>query len=475
MQQYLFQRKRYPLFIVFSIFILLFHGGTGFCGKFPSIRFLGAAQMIGGSSYLLDTGKSRLLVDCGLFYGAEHDDRNKKFDFDPSTVDFVLLTHAHIDHSGRIPPLYKNGFKGRTVGTDATKSIMQAMLEMSMGIAKSQGKALFDSEDFSKTMNSFMTAQYDQRIDLTPDVAVRFQDAGHILGSSIIEIWVKATEGTIKIVVAADLGSKSTPLLGDPAVISEADYVLVESTYGTTQRGEPNYRDFGKMIYETLNAGGSVLIPAFVLEKTQKVLYVIGQLKREGIIPLSTPVYADSTTGHKITGIYRKYTNYYDQQARSLLSSGGPLSFPGLIESSGKEALKTHARKQPAIYVSSSGMLDHAYAPKHLNEMIEDERNMLAIVGWQAPDSVGRKLEEGAKRISIPIEDFRKGKTEVTYSEKPVKMKVKKFSGFSSHADGCEILEWLSHFPKLKEVFVIHGDKENAVGLSKVLSCTLFR
>ncbi len=440
----------------------------------PFIQFLGAAQMVGGSSYLIDTGKTRFLVDSGFFYGSEYQEKNEKLDFDPSTIDFILLTHAHIDHSGRIPFLYQKGFKGKTVGTDATKSILGVMLKMSMNIAQGQGKAIFGLEDLTKCMNGFMTIPYDQKIHLAPDVAVRFKDAGHILGSSIIEIWIKDGEKPIKMVVAADLGSKETPLLRDPAIITEADYVLVESTYGTDQRGQPNYREFGKAIQETLNKGGSVLIPVFVLEKTQKVLYVIGQMKREGIIPPSTLVYADSSTAQEITRIYRQYSQYYDAEALKLLSSSGdPLSFPGLQEISGQRAMETHNGNQPAIYLSSSGMLDHGYAPKHLEKMIEDPKNLLLIVGWQAPDSLGRRLQEGVKKVRIPIKNFGNRKIETTHVEKTVKMKVMKFGGFSSHADGCETLEWLSHFPKLKEVFVVHGDKENAIGLAKAVESKL--
>lgn len=323
-------------------------------------------------------------------------------------------------------------------------------------------------------MNNFTAVPYNEKIDLSSDVTVRFQDAGHILGSSIIEIWIKNSDKPIKIVVAADLGSNEIPLLRTPSIVPEGDYILIESTYGTIHRELPDYREFGKTIRETLNQGGSVLIPAFVLEKTQRVLYVIGQLKRDGIIPLSTPVYADSTTAHEITKIYRKYTKYYDSEALRLISlSIDPLSFSQLNELSGKDAMKTHDRKQPAIYLSSSGMLDHAYAPKHLEQMIDAPKNLLLIVGWQAPGSLGRKLQEGAKKISIPIENFRNGEVEASYVEKPVRMKVMRFGGFSSHADGCELLQWLSHFSKLKEVFVVHGDKDNAIALARAIESKL--
>jgi metallo-beta-lactamase family protein len=274
-------------------------------------------------------------------------------------------------------------------------------------------------------------------------------------------------EGNIKIVTTGDLGSKSTPILRDPTIIMDADYILVESTYGAIKRKEPNYEQFGKDIQETILAGGSVLIPAFVLEKTQKVIYVIGVLMNKGIIPQDTSVYVDSGTAKDINKMYRKYRKYYDQEARDmLLTDHDPLSFPSLKEVSTKNSLKAHKDNKPAIYISSSGMLDHASAPKHLAQLIEDERNLLAIVGWQSPDSLGRKLQEGATSVIIPIEEFKNGSTETTYVEKPVKMKIRSFGEFSSHADGCQIIEWLSNFKKNKKVFVVHGEKKSSDDLS---------
>jgi metallo-beta-lactamase family protein len=435
--------------------------------KLPYIQFLGAAQMVGGSCYLIDTGKTRILIDYGLYYGSEYEGLNGKLSFDPKTIDHVLLTHAHIDHTGQLPILYKQGFKGKVMGTDATKSILGIMLEMSLNISKQQEKKLYNFEDFSKTMNNYMTVPYDQIVILSPDLSVRYRDAGHILGSSIIEIWIKLENESIKVVTTGDLGSKLTPVLRDPTIITDADYILVESTYGAINRKEPDYKQFGKDIRETILAGGSVLIPAFVLEKTQKVIYVIGTLINDGIIPQDTPVYVDSGTAKEINKVYRKYREYYDQEAREILSNDrDPLFYPSLKEVSAKDALKTHKANKPAIYISSSGMLDHSSAPKHLSQLIENKRNLLAIVGWQSPDSLGRKLQDGASSVIIPIEEFKNGNTDTTYIEKPVMMKIKSYGEFSSHADGCQIIEWLSNFKKNKNIFVVHGEKKSSDDLS---------
>lgn len=442
----------------------------------PYIQFLGAAQMVGGSCYLIDTGKTRFLVDFGLFYGADHQEKNRVIDFDPASIDFVLLTHAHIDHSGRIPMLYARGFRGKVFGTDATKSIAGVMLEMSLRVGEEPGVSIYGWKDYGNAMNNFVSVPYDHVTGITDDVSVRFRDAGHILGSSIIELWIRTKGGTVKVVAAGDMGPGSTPLLRDPAVVPDGDYFLVESTYGSSRRGNQDYRAFGRDIQSTLNEGGSVLAPAFVLEKTQKLIYVIGQLKREGIVAKDVPVYADSATGHEITKIYRKYTQYYNADAASILSeTGDPLSFPFLFEVSGKTALKQHdsGRSGPAVYLTSSGMLDHANAPKHLEKMIENPKNLLAIVGWQAPDSLGRKLQDGATRVEIPIEDNIEGKIQTAYVEKPVKIKVRKYSSFSSHADGCYTLKWLSHVPKSKEVYVVHGEMESTIALRNAITAKL--
>jgi len=210
------------------------------------------------------------------------------------------------------------------------------------------------------------------------------------------------------------------------------------------------------------------------LEKTQKLIYVLGQLKRDGIIAKDVPVFVDSSTGHEITKIYRKYTQYYNSEATSLLStSGDPLSFPSLFEVSGKAALKNHDKGRPAIYLTSSGMLDHANAPKHLERMIDNPKNLLAIVGWQAPDSLGRKMQEGTTKVEIPIESYDQGKKNIRYVTKSVKIKVKKYSMFSSHTDCCYTLKWLSHIPKAKEIYVVHGEKESTLALASTITTKL--
>ncbi len=472
--------KRSNLIFLLVSFIWSLCGGNAYevnassKPELPSIQFCGAAQMVGGSCCLIDTGENRVLIDFGLFYGAEHEARNPEVPFDPATISHVILTHAHIDHSGRLPFLYRKGFNGKVIATDATKSITGVMLEMSLGISEEQGTPIYSRENLTRTMQGFMTIPYDQRVDITSDMSVRLRDAGHIMGSAIVELWITGKEGPMKIVSTGDIGPMKSPLLRSPSIVAEGDYILIESTYGAVRRKQESFDEFGKDIQETIKAGGSVLVPAFVLEKTQKVIYVIGALKRKGIIGKDVPVMADSSTGREITKLYRKYTKYYNEEGKQVLAQyGNPLVFSSLYEVSGRASLRYHEENRPAIYLTSSGMLDHANAPKHLEKMIGDPKNLLAIVGWQAPDSLGRKLQDGARVVRITITDYEGGDKKVRYVEKPVRLRVKRYSQFSSHADGCDALQWLANIPKTKKVFVIHGDKENAGALAREIKIRL--
>lgn len=438
--------------------------------RFPIIQFLGGTQIIGGSSYLIDTGNTRLLIDFGLFHG-EHKEKNSVIEFDPATVDYVLLTHAHNDHSGRIPFLYRKGFKGKTVGTEATKALTAVVLKMNLGIAEKEGGSLYDYDDYEIMMKNFMVVPYGQMLRLNQEISVRFKNAGHIIGSAIIELWIKSEDGTLKVVATGDMGNESLSLLKGPDVIYDSDYVLVESTYGTAIRSNSDAIKFGREIEKTLKAGGSVLIPAFVLDRTQNVLYAIGTLKRRGIISEGTPVYVDSRTAQEITKIYRKYVRFFKPEVLKQQPYEGELfNFPHLYEVSSREALAMHERGSPAIYVTSSSMLEYSNAPIHLAKMVDNSKNLLAVVGWQAPGTLGWQLQKGKATIRIPVDGQESGKTGISHIEKPVRMKVKSFSLFSSHADACQILEWLSNFSKLKEVYVVHGEKQDALELADMIT-----
>ena len=455
-----------------------------------SLQFLGAARTVGGSACLLEAGKSRILIDFGLFMSPEDRFRNNLLPFDPSSIDYVLLTHAHSDHAGRIPLLYKNGFRGRVVGIGATKALTRLLLGASLDYTDREAEPLFGAQDIAAMMKNFMSLSYDRKVDLSPEITVRFRNAGHILGSAMIEIWCKDGEKSIKIVFTGDMGNASIPLFKAPFDIREGDFVIVEATYGTTARiaskttpvivpkfqsgNDSRTKQFGTEIRKTLEGGGSVLIPAFTLDRTQKVLFMLGRLKREGIIPEQTPVYADSGMARKITRIYRRYSGYLHVEARRLTDDGQDLfRFPGFYDVSGAESLQAHGQGKPAVYVASSGMMDHGNAPQHLEKMIEDPQNLLAIVGWQAPGSLGAQLLAGEQRIRIPVGRKGEGGVGADRVEKDVKMRIKQFELFYNHAEACQMLNWLAGMGKTKQVFVIHGDKENTINLARMIDRNL--
>ncbi|MDQ5986728.1 MAG: Ribonuclease [Syntrophus sp. SKADARSKE-3] len=429
----------------------------------PFIKFLGAARMVSGSSYLVNTGSLRILIDCGSFMEGAGGGKSNRPDIDPAGIDIIILTHAHADHAGHLPILHRQGFRGKVFATNATKALLGITLEQSRKIMEEKGEYDYSREDIDGVLSRFTGLPYNKKIVLSPQVSLRFRDAGHILGSAMVELWIRDKTGPIKIVATGDMGSGIIPLLPPPTIIEDGDYVLIESTYGPMKRSELNEKAFGEYIARTLAMGGSVLIPAFTLDRTQKVLYVLGNLKKAGIIPADTPVYGDSSSADAITRVYRRYGTYHAQYRKA---EADPLSFPGFRQVRGAASLAAHDVGRPAVYVTSSGMLDHGQAPRHLSRMIGDERNLLAIVSWQAPGTIGAKLQQGVKTIAIPGDE--PGGAELP-PERSVKIRVKTFDIFSGHADGCGLLTWLAHFRRTKKVMVVHGEEKNALGLARII------
>lgn len=462
------KRAGFLLIVACLLFLCPAFSWTAGTNVLPSIRFLGAARTIGGSACLIDTGNLHLLIDFGAIPDEKNRDAQIDLPFDPALLDYILVTHAHMDHAGRIPLLFKKGFKGKVIGTDATRSLLKITLEQSRRILEERGLAGYSREDIEAMLNNYLAVPYDQKISPSPHLSLRLQNAGHILGSAMFELWLTDKKGPIKIIFMGDMGSGLIPLLPPPAAVVEGDYIIVESTYGPSRRDDKNYRDFGHALRKTILSGGSVLIPAFTLDRTQKVLYILGRLKKEGLIPADVPVYADSPSAAAITSVYRFYLKSDAPEANKQNIHDNPLFIPDLHQVSGRESLAAHERGYPAIYVTSSGMLDHGQAPRHLERMVGDERNLLAIVGWQAPGTLGEKLQKGAGTVRIPTGKSEQGMPD-EFIERYVRMQVKSFSVFSGHADGCQILAWLSRFSKTKKVFVVHGEKDNTLGLARVI------
>lgn len=448
------------------------------------ITFLGAAKEVTGSCYLVETESTKFLVDCGMFQGSEIEDEfnYQEFAFDVDEIDFMLLTHAHIDHSGRIPLLYKRGYKKKIYATKGTVDLCEYMLQDSGHIQqienewknrkrKRAGKQLrmplYTADDGKAAMQLFCGVNYDEVIEPSSDVKVRFNDAGHMLGSSILEIWVKEGDKETKIVFSGDLGNKNIPILRDPTIIDEADYLVCESTYG--DRLHEDVGDKAKKLMEiikkTISRGGNVVIPSFAVGRTQELLYEIHKLDEElykdEIEYISkVPVYVDSPLATSVTGVFRKHLDYFDEEARRYVENGDyPLDFPNLhFTHSAEESKALNDLKEPVIIISASGMCEAGRIKHHLKHNLWRSDSTIVFVGYQAKGTLGRRILEGEKTVNIFGEEI------------TVNAEIENIESFSGHADQKGLIDWISSFKrKPKKVFIVHGeDKAQKVFSDKI-------
>jgi len=436
------------------------------------ITFLGAAKEVTGSCYLVETEKSKFLIDCGMFQGSEIEDEYnyQEFAFDIKDIDFMLLTHAHIDHSGRIPLLFKRGYRKKIYATKGTVDLCEYMLQDSGHIQqienewknrkrKRAGKTLrmplYTADDGKAAMQLFCGVNYDEIIEPSEDVKVKFNDAGHMLGSSILEIWVKEGGKETKVVFSGDLGNKNIPILRDPTIIDEADYLVCESTYG--DRLHEDVGDKAKKLMEiikkTISRGGNVIIPSFAVGRTQELLYEIHkdeELYKNEIEYISkVPVYVDSPLATSVTDVFRKYLDYFDDEARSYVENGDyPLDFPNLhFTHSAEESKALNDLKEPVIIISASGMCEAGRIKHHLKHNLWRSDSTIVFVGYQAKGTLGRRILEGEKTVNIFGEEI------------TVNAEIQNIESFSGHADQKGIMDWISLFKKKpKKVFIVHGE-----------------
>ncbi|MGB9780129.1 MBL fold metallo-hydrolase RNA specificity domain-containing protein [Caldanaerobacter sp.] len=438
------------------------------------ITFLGAAKEVTGSCYLVETENARFLVDCGMFQGGEVEDElnYQEFIFDIKDIDFMLLTHAHIDHSGRIPVLYKRGYRKRIYATHATVDLCRYMLPDSGHIQemesewknrkrKRAGKPLRDplytAEEAEESISIFYGVDYGEVIEPAPHIKVRFNDAGHMLGSSIIEVWVNEKGKETKIVFSGDLGNKKVPLLRDVTLINEADYVLCESTYGNRIHEEVSDRAkrLMEIITRTVKRGGNVIIPSFAVGRTQEILYELHKerdLYKDEIEFLNNiPVYVDSPLATSITDVFAKHPECLDDEAREYIKRGElPLDFPNLhFTHSVEESKALNEVKTPMIIISASGMCEAGRIKHHLKHNLWRPECTILFVGYQAKGTLGRKLLDGEKDVKIFGEEIN------------VKAEIQYIESFSGHADQKGLLEWISGFEKKpKKIFIVHGEDD---------------
>lgn len=447
-----------------------------------NIQFLGAARVVTGSCFLLTTNNYKILIDCGLFQGSKNLEKlnYREFQFNPADIDFLLLTHAHIDHSGRIPKLVKEGFEGKIVCTKATNDLCEIMLLDSGHIHESDAKwenkkrsragkpliePLYTVQDASASLKYFSPVLYDQKIDLNSEISVRFKDAGHILGSSIIELWVKENNKTVKIVFSGDLGLPNKPILRDPELIEEADYLIIESTYGNRLHENPEKRihELTDIINTTVARGGTVVIPSFAVGRTQELIYELNKYY-EYNDQLETfmriPIYIDSPMAVSATKVFQSNSDCFDAEARELIISGdNPFEFENLhYIKSQQDSMKLNSYTFPKVIISASGMCNAGRIRHHLKYNLWKKNNSILFVGYQAVGTLGRIIKDGAKKVKLLGEEI------------AVEAEVHSIEGFSGHTDKNGLINWLKGFKKKpKNIFIVHGEDESALSLSQAI------
>jgi len=431
------------------------------------ISFHGACREVTGSCTLVETKDFKFLVDCGIFQG-QTNSKNKnteKFEFNPKTIDFILLTHAHIDHCGRLPKLFKEGFKGQIYSTKATKNLVEIILLDSIKIQREEEKKpLYEEKDIEKIIKKFKPFSYYQKIPvyssngtggkINSHISIRMQDAGHILGSAIFEVWVDDK----KLIFSGDLGNPPAPIIKDPDFIKQGDVLFIESTYGGRlhESKKEGARIFKDIILKTIHQKSTLIMPVFAMERSQEVLYQLNHLVENKIIP-QVPVYFDSPLAIAATQIYRKHQNLYDQQAENLINSGDDIfDFPNLKFTKSREAsMEINTARNPKIILASSGMCSGGRIPHHLKRYLNNPNNHLLIMSYQAQGTLGRELIEGAQNVIIHDKMV------------DVRAQITKTGSFSSHADHNQLLNWLNKIKDLKQIFIMHGEAQENRALAK--------
>lgn len=445
------------------------------------LTFLGAAGEVTGSQHLLETDRLRLLLDCGFFQGrrAESRKKNEEFHCKPRTLDGVVLSHAHIDHCGNLPGLYRAGYKGPIFCTEATADIAEIMLMDSAKIQEEDARyltkrlkgdhpsvdPLYTADDVKKMRKQFEPLSYDDWHELSPDFSIRFRRAGHILGSAITEMNITEKGEIRRVVFTGDLGRRGLPLLHDPQFIDRADVVICESTYGNRVHLPPGdlKEALRKIIHETAAKNGKVIIPAFSLGRTQQLVYFLNDLYNSGDLP-NIPVFVDSPLSTKLTNVFRYYQTEMDEEVAQVLrddEDGDIFGFEKLhYTRSQEESIALNRRKGSYVVIASSGMCENGRIRHHLKHAVENENNTVVIIGYQAQHTLGRRIVERQPRLRIFDQDFK------------LKARVEVLNGLSAHADAHDFQWW---FEKLCEVggagqvFLVHGEEDPAKSLAGLI------
>ena len=444
------------------------------------IKFCGAAAGVTGSCHLLSTENHKILLDCGQFQGGKAQDalNEEPFPFDPAEIECVVLSHAHIDHCGRLPLLVKRGFRGAIYCTDATADLLEVMLKDSGFIHEKEAEwqsrkneragrkpvePLYTVKDSEETLKYVRPVMYDQLFEINDEMKVVFNDAGHILGSAIIELWTAEDDNVYKTVFSGDLGVLDRPILRDPTIIKKADYVIMESTYGNRLHPEnaTSIEQLLDIVIKTTGRGGTVVIPSFAVGRTQELIYEFNRFYlerpeyKDELEKLT--VYIDSPMATSATEVFRRNAQVFDEETKAYILKGdNPLDFPNLIFTrSTAESQALNMDRKPKIIISASGMCEAGRIRHHLKHNLWDPKSSVIFVGYQAEGTLGRMLTEGQKDVVLFGEAVH------------VNAEIYNLEGFSGHADKEGLLGWLSGFKvKPKQLFLVHGELESKEALA---------
>lgn len=451
------------------------------------IKFCGAARTVTGSQHLLEINNKKLLLDCGLYQGKREEayNINKQFLFDPKEIDAVVLSHAHIDHSGNLPGLYKAGYRGDVYATHATRDLCSVMLQDSAHIQtrdiefvnrkKSKNhehlfKPLYDYEDVCGIMCNFKSMPYNHTFSINGfggNVQVTYFDAGHILGSAQVKLEINENGKLIKFAFSGDIGRPHLPILRDPDFMGDVDFIISESTYGGRVHDKAVDMDnqLSKVIIEALKRGGKMIVPAFSVGRTQEIVYSLSKLFAKNVIP-KFPIFVDSPLSTNVSEIFKLHPECFDTETAKLISSGIDIfGFDNLTYTkSAEESKKLNYFKGPCMIISASGMAESGRIVHHLHNNISNEKNTILIVGYMAHDTLGRKLIEAQDKQGAYVRIFGE--------EHAVKAKIYVLNSFSAHADRDELREYFSKFSKnsLEQIFLVHGDYDQQQALASMLN-----
>lgn len=451
------------------------------------IQFCGAASGVTGSCHLITTEKHKILLDCGQFQGGKAMEAMnfEPFPFDPAEIDYVILSHAHIDHCGRIPLLVKRGFKGEIYCTDATADLVEVMLKDSGYIhekeaewknrkAERAGKAfvepLYTFNDAVDSLKYIKPVLYDQLVELNEEMKIVFNDAGHILGSAITELWVEENGNVSKIVFSGDLGVMDRPILRNPTIIKKADYVIMESTYGNRLHPEnsTSIDEMIKIVLKTIQRGGTVVIPSFAVGRTQELIYQFNRFYQDNSEIKkqleNLMVYVDSPMATTATEVFRRNAQVFDEETKEYILKGdNPLDFKNLkFTRTTEDSMFLNMDKHPKVIISASGMCEAGRIRHHLKHNLWNSKSSIIFVGYQAEGTLGRMLVDGVKDVTLFGEDIH------------VNAEIHNLEGFSGHADRNGLLSWLAGFTeKPSEIFLVHGETESKHDFAQTIKSEL--